>query len=135
VDAWQLQNAEFLPAYEKFVDEIKKLANGTTGPVELASEFAKHDFLLLLGWLNIVIWQLLYHMFLVQNYGNTKKFSLAKLGLDKITLGANVAEKLFGLYDKIGQYQKIAREQINEQMAFEELAIALMVILRQATKN
>ena len=123
VDALKLYQDGFLPLQEQFLQGITELAGGKTGALELAANFTKHDFLPALDWL---------HRFSCELIRERCTAGHPRRRHDRIGLDPNrlPAENLFTLYDTIGYYRKIARDQLNEQLAMEELALVLQRVVR-----
>ncbi len=122
LDALKLFEDGFLSLQEQFVQGIAELAGGQTGALELAARFKQHDFLQWLDWLHRFSCELIRW-----GCGLDAPHWHAQIRLDARRLAV---EKMFALYDKIGRYRKIAREQINEQLAMEELTLTLQNVLR-----
>lgn len=119
MDALTMHNDGFLQLQDQFLQGITELAKGKTGALELAARFTQHDFLQVLDWLHRFNCEMI-----KENSGaagpNPGGPNLARLS----------AENMFTLYDKIGRYRKIARDQLNEQLAMEELVLTLQHVVR-----
>lgn len=114
---------KFLSLQEQFLQGIAELQDGKTGAVELATQFKRHDFLQWLDWLHRFSCELI-----KWGCGATKPEWCGKIGVDVAHLSL---EKMFVLYDKITYYRKIAREQLNEQLAMEELILTLQHVVKR----
>ncbi len=105
-------------------DNIQRLAgliSGKTDPVELAGLLSKQETLPFLGWLHqicadLIRWQAL----------NDSPDWIADIALQPAQVSPL---KLHALYDKIGRYRRIARDQLNAQLALEELLITMQQTL------
>ena len=121
VNALRLYNDGFLQSQDQFQRGVAELANGKISALELAARLKPHDFPQVLDWL---------HRF---NCDLIKEFCGVATVREPTRLnpgpGRLSAEKLFTLYDHIGYYRKIAREQLNEQLALEELILGLQGVL------
>ncbi len=122
VDALSLYKDGFLQLQEQFLKGIAELAKGKIGALELAARFTKHDFLRVLDHLQRFSCDMIKE--------NCDAGSSAEPGLTSLDPKRLSAEKLFALYDTIGRYRKIAREQFNEQLAMEELMLTLQGVVR-----
>lgn len=114
---------EFLALQTEFVQGITELLNGKTSGVDLVVRFKKHDFLQWLNWLHRFSCELIRW-----SCGAAVSSWCAKIEINATHIQS---EKLFLLYDKIGYYRKIAREQLNEQLAMEELILGLQRVVRK----
>ncbi len=99
------------------VEAVRQLLGGRADPVSLAASLAGQDALSLLGWLQeltagLIRWQLA--------GGEPPWAAPGGPGARNIA-----APALFAVYDKIGQYRRIARDQLNLQLALEEIFIAM----------
>ncbi len=126
VDALKMHKDGFLQVQDQFLQGITELAKGRTGALELAARFKQHDFLQVLDWLHRFNCEMIKGNCGVETTGGRGALNRNP---NPVRLSA---EKLFALYDKIGYYRKIAREQLNEQLAMEELTLALQRVLRDA---
>lgn len=122
LDALKIYNQGVLPLHEQFLQGIADLAAGKIGALELAARFAQHDFLQWLDWLHRFSCELIRGVCAV---GVPRWHDRIRLRFENLS-----AEKIFALYDKTGRYRKIARDQLNEQLALESLALALQRVLR-----
>lgn len=111
-----------LAQQQKNLSGLLAVMNGRQDPVELASAMSKQEIVPLLHWMQ----QVLVLMIKWQCGGQTPCWS-GKSGLD-LTSVSN--EKLHAVYDKISRYRSMARDQLNPQLALEELLIALQRALR-----
>lgn len=101
------------------LDSLRDLCAGKGDPVALAESLAKQDPLPLLGWLQRLTGQLIRW----QTAGGDAPWGVPErggAGCPSISPGA-----LFALYDKIGFYRRIARDQLNLRLALEEILVAL----------
>lgn len=115
----------FLSAQERFLQGIAELSTARIGALELVARFKEHDFLQMLYWLHrfcceLIKWRCgaglpVWHA------------SIERSGLDA---GKLRVERLFTLYDRLGYYRKIARDQLNEQLALEEITLTLQGAVR-----
>ena len=122
VTALKMFDDGFLQLQDKFLQGITDLVNLKISALDLAARFNKHDFLQLLDWLHR------FNCELIQcSCGTGSPNWHSQTGLD---CGRLPIEKLFVLYDRIGYYKKIARLQLNEQLAMEELMLALQYVIR-----
>ena len=122
LEALRLYNDGFLQLQDQFLRDITELANGKTGALELAARLNKHDFLQVLDWLHRFNCEMIREHCGADASGGRKP--------SRPHPGRLSAEKLFALYDKIGHYRKIAREQLNEQLAMEEIILTLQRTIR-----
>lgn len=121
VEALKMYNDGFLQLQDKFQLGVTELANGKTGALELAGRLKQHDFLQVLDWLHRFSCEMIKEGCGEASDGHGQR------GLNPRRLSA---EKMFALYDKIGYYRKSAREQLNEQLAMEELMLVLQQVIR-----
>ena len=101
------------------LEQIRALCTGQGDPVALAESLAKQDPLPLLGWLQRFTGQLIRW----QTAGGEAPWGPpgpGGPGGPRIPPGA-----LFALYDKIGTYRRIARDQLNLRLALEEILVSL----------
>ncbi len=117
LDSLKMYEDELLPLQAKFLQGIAELAAGRRGALEWAAGFARQDFLSLLDWLHRFSCDLIRAVCGVGTSPHPGQHLPS-------------AERAFALYDRIGSYRKIAREPFNEQLAMEELALALQHTLR-----
>ncbi len=122
LDALKLHADGFLPRAAQLADDMAKLASGRLGALELAARFAKQDFTQALEWLHRFCCDLIRQQV-------TAAPPNPRLGQPAAALPA---EAMFALYDKVGRYRKLAGEPLNEQLALDELALALRRLLRGA---
>ena len=123
LDALALQQSDFLPLHEQLQQNISELASGKIAGLELAAKLLKHDFLQVLNWLhkfNCDIIKAHCGVASTNHHDSYREIAPADLS----------AQRMFALYDKIGNYRKIAREQINEQLAMEEVILTLQAVVR-----
>ena len=123
VEALKLYKDGFLQLQDQFLQGVTELANGKTGALELAARLKQHDFLQVLDWLHRFNCEMI-----KEGCGGGRISGLASGGRG-LNPGRLSAEKMFALYDKIGYYRKSAREQLNEQLAMEELILALQGVM------
>jgi len=124
VDVLQMHADGFLQRHAQLSGDFGRLVAGQAGALELAAQWAKHDFARVLDWM--------YHLSaaLIKTAcglgaGDDRG---GDPGIDpRIDLRSRPLSpaKLFKLYDQIGHYRKISREPLNEQLAMEELLLAL----------
>ncbi len=98
---------------------LRALCAGQGNPVALAESLAKQDAILLLGWLQRFAGQLIH----CQMAGTEAPWGTAGSGEER-GLGISI-KRLFALYDTIGHYRRIARDQLNLRFALEEILISL----------
>jgi len=95
---------------------------GRQDPVALAAAMSKQEILPLLQWMQSIFVELIkWH-----SAGQVPVWA-AKTGLDISRISSI---KLHSVYDKIGRYRNIARDQINPQLALDEILIAVQHGLR-----
>jgi DNA polymerase-3 subunit delta' len=111
-----------LAQQQKNMNGLLAVMGGRQDPVELASAMSKQEILPLLQWMQ----QVLVVIIKWQSGGQAPRWS-SKSGLD---LASVPSAKLHAVYDKIGRYRSMARDQVNPQLALEELLIALQRALR-----
>lgn len=102
--------------------QITLLLGGQSDPIELAALLAKQDAVLLLTWMHRILAELLKW----QGAGQKP----AWVGDSNLDIGRYSPAKLFRLYDKLGRYRLIARDQINLQLALEEILISFQQTFR-----
>ena len=120
VDALKMSADGLVQDQAKLLQEIERLADGKISALELAAELIRHDFSRTLEWLHRLSGDLIKHGCGIAT----------PAGGHALATRQPPAETLFALYDKIGYYRKIARDQLNEQLAMEELALTLQHALR-----
>jgi len=122
VDVLQMQRDGFLQRHAQLSGDFGRLVAGQAGALELAAQWAKHDFARVLDWMHHL------SAALIKTACGIDAGSGIDPGIDpRIDLRARPLSpaKLFKLYDQIGHYRKISREPLNEQLAMEELLLAL----------
>jgi hypothetical protein len=102
--------------------QISMLLGGHSDPVELAALLAKQDAVLLLTWMHRIVSDLL------KWQGAGQKPAWA--GDSSLDIGRYSPAKLFRLYDKLGKYRRMARDQMNLQLALEEILISFQQTFR-----
>ena len=109
LDALKLHESGFLDLQNELQKGITELTAGKISALDLAAKLNKNDFQQTLDWLQR------------HNFQTIKKHhATEKSAPDQLP-----PEPLFALHDKITHYQKIARDQLNEQLALEELILSL----------
>ena len=121
VDALKMYSDGFLQVQDQFLQGISELATGKTSALELAARLKQHDFLQVLDWLHRFTCEIIKEICGVGKPGSRPS------GLNPMRLSA---EKMFTLYDKVGFYRKIARDQLNEQLTLEEITLTLQYAMR-----
>ena len=126
LDALKLHADGFLELQAQFLRDISAMMRGAASALDVAAKFAKHDFPHFVDWLQRVCCGVIR-----SNAGAAPSGQAggpaAQLGVRR---GQFAPEALFNLYDRIGYYRGIAREPLNEQLAVEELTLALRRALR-----
>ena len=120
IDALQDLESGLIQQQQENLEDLFKIIAGQSDPVVLAAKLAKQDVLPLLVWLH----QLSSDWIKWQAVGN-KSFRMGKFELKSDKLSPI---KLHTLYDKIGRYKRMARDQLNAQLALEELLIFMQQI-------
>ncbi len=123
LDALKLHAGGFLELQAQFLRDISAMMRGAAGALDVAAKFAKHDFPHFVDWLQRVCCGVIRCNAGAGETGGPA----AQLGVRR---GQFAPEALFNLYDRIGYYRGIAREPLNEQLAVEELTLALRRALR-----
>ena len=127
VDVLQMQRDGFLQRHAQLSGDFGRLVAGQAGALELAAQWAKHDFARVLDWMHHLSAALI-KTACGLGAGDRGGGGGSDPGIDpRIDLMARPLSpaKLFKLYDQIGHYRKISREPLNEQLAMEELLLAL----------
>lgn len=119
VDVLQMQRDGFLQRHAQLSGDFGRLVAGQAGALELAAQWAKHDFARVLDWMHHLSAALI-----KTACGLGADLGGGDPGIDLRSRPLSPA-KLFKLYDQIGHYRKISREPLNEQLAMEELLLAL----------
>ena len=101
------------------LESLRGLCQGEGDPVALAESLAKQDPLPLLGWLQRFTGQLIRW----QAAGGEAPWGTPEHG--GAASPSISPEALFALYDKIGFYRRVARDQLNLRLALEEILAAL----------
>ena len=111
-----------LDEQESYLKAVLALITGRQDPVALAASLNKQELPSLLQWMQYFVIDLIRWRSASQSpaWG-------AKSGIEISRINC---QKLHGVYDKIAIYRSLAREQINPQLALEELTIALQRALR-----
>ncbi|MDA8021808.1 MAG: hypothetical protein MPK05_02315, partial [Gammaproteobacteria bacterium] len=123
LDALKLHAGGFLELQAQFLRDISAMMRGAASALDVAAKFAKHDFPHFVDWLQRVCCGVIRCNAGAGETGGPA----AQLGVRR---GQFAPEALFNLYDRIGYYRGIAREPLNEQLAVEELTLALRRALR-----
>ena len=123
LDALKLHAGGFLELQAQFLRDISAMMRGAASALDVAAKFAKHDFPHFVDWLQRVCCGVIRSNAGAGETGGPA----AQLGVRR---GQFAPEALFNLYDRIGYYRGIAREPLNEQLAVEELTLALRRALR-----
>ena len=118
----QIHEQENISDLENYLDGPTGVVEHKVAPVALAGAAAKIDLEQSLRWFQTFM------VFLVRWYLNhpTDGFS-RKIGRSRDTVSVT---RLFGLYDKITHYQRLARSNFNEQLVHEELLMSLSRVAR-----
>ena len=116
VEAKRLAESGFLEHYQLCLDGMTALANGQLGPIELAGQFSKIDFELLLLWMHRFVTE-----FIKLLVANVIPSWAEKTDIDTRKIRS---DRLYGLYDRICYYRRIVREPLNEQLVIEDLVLA-----------
>ncbi|MDD9875576.1 MAG: hypothetical protein OXU22_08605 [Gammaproteobacteria bacterium] len=113
-DVLQMHADGFLLHQARLLRDTARLANGQADALELAAQWIRHDFLRVLDFLHRLS-------------GDLIKYACGVGGQAPLELRSRPLStgKMFALYEQIGWYRKIAREPLNEQLAMEELLLAL----------
>lgn len=109
------------------LDNLKRidaLVRGQVDPVELAAQMTKQDVVSLLNWIHRVVFDLI--KWRLAGYAPTWS-GQSSLNIERVS-----AEKLNKLYDKIAHYRRMARDQLNLQLALEEIFISFKQAARLA---
>ena len=117
IEALQLYQSGYAAQFEDNLSALADLFRRNLGALDFAAKLSKQEIGQSLIWLQEVVSDLIRYRTLSVVPGWGHSFPLEKLTSDM--------ELLFQLYDKIGFYRKIGKEQINPQLALEELAIHL----------
>ena len=121
VDALKMYSAGFLPVQDQLLQGISELASGKTSALELAARLKQHDFLHVLDWLHRFTCDMIKEICGISQPGSRPG------ALNPTRLSA---EKMFTVYDKVGFYRKIARDQLNEQLTLEEITLTLQYAIK-----
>ncbi|MGI9317362.1 MAG: DNA polymerase III subunit delta' C-terminal domain-containing protein [bacterium] len=101
---------------------IDSLLNGQSDPLDLASQMVKQDAVPLLNWMH----KLVFDMIKWQGAGQVPMWAdQSSLKIDRVS-----ATMLYKLYDKLGSYRRMARDQLNVQLALEEILISFQNAIR-----
>ena len=104
------------------VKKIDALVSGRADPIELATQMTKQDIAPLLLWMHKLVFDLLKW----EGAGQVPEWSSqANLNIDGFS-----KEKLDKLYDKLANYRRMARDQLNAQLALEEILISFQHSVR-----
>ena len=104
------------------VKRIDALVCGRADPIELAAQMTKQDITSLLLWMHKLVVDLLKW----DGAGQVPEWSSqAKLNIEGFS-----TEKLYKLYDKLASYRRMARDQLNAQLALEEILISFQQSVR-----
>lgn len=121
LEARRLFDSGFLQHHQNCLNGFAGVAAKKVTPIDLAGQLGKLEFEQILIWL---------HRFVAE----LTKFCIA--GVQPYWLGSiridsqNVSvERLYGLYDRISHYRRIARGPVNEQLALEDLVLAFQRIV------
>jgi len=114
VDVLQMHADGFLQHHAQLANDLNQLMAGKVGALEIAAQWSKHDFARTLDYL---------HRF----SADLAKTACGAGDNPDITRPARPLSpaNLFKFYEQIGNYRKISREPLNEQLALEELLLAL----------
>ncbi len=122
LDALQMYKDGILQMQDQFLRGITDLASGKTSALDLAARLKAHDFMHVLDWLHRFNCEMIKG---ICGINTADSRTISRLNPARLS-----AEKVFALYDKIGNYRRIAREQLNEQLAMEELMLELQNVVR-----
>ena len=102
--------------------QIDALIGGSADPLALAAQMAKQDTSSLLLWMHKLVFDLLKW----RGAGQVPVWSKhARLNIERFS-----SVKLDKLYDKLADYRRMARDQLNVQLALEELLISFQQSVR-----
>ena len=106
----------FLEQKNQNIKGVLSVLNGRSDAVELAALMSKQDSSEILTWFqqfcaDIIRWQCI---------GQTPSWQ----GIEYLPGSMNIM-RVYGVYDKISTYRRLAREQLNGQLALEEILISL----------
>ena len=112
---------DYLDQHQQMLKGVSAIAMQQVNGIEVAAKFSKQEFRTTLLWLQNFVSDLI------------KWRSGAKIpswtGQTNLKIEGISMQSLFFLYDKIGFYKKIAREQLNEQLALEDLMLIFQRVL------
>ena len=112
---------DYLEQHQQMLKGVSAIAMQQVNGIEVAASFSKQEFRTTLLWLQNFVSDLI------------KWRSGAKIppwtGQTNLKIEGISMQSLFFLYDKIGFYKKIAREQLNEQLALEDLLLIFQRVL------
>ncbi len=116
LEAKSLYESGFLTHYHHCITGFAGIAAGRVDPVDFAAQLNKLEFHRLLIWLQRFVMELI-------------RFDVANITpywADKVKINiANASiQRLYGLYDRIGYYRRIASQPVNRQLAIEDLVLA-----------
>lgn len=117
--AWDLHRSGQLQLRQELHRDLKALTRNSQTALDLAARLAKQDLPTVLGVLQHLSCDLI------------RAYCGVNDSPDAPNLGHASAQKIFALYDKLGEYRRIAQEQINPQLALEEIVLAW----QQAVRN
>lgn len=123
LDACKLHADGFPALQAQFLRDIAAMMQGKTAALEVAKKFLQRDFAEAAGWLQRFCCGLI--------RCNAGAAAPEWRGQLRLRAGQLSNARLFALYDKISFYRSIAREPLNEQLAIEELTLALQRALAQ----
>ncbi len=121
LEARRLAENGFLEHYQACLKGFARLAARQVNPIDLASQLNKFDFELQLLWFHRFVSELI--KFCV---ANVKPSWMKYFGVDIRNVSV---DGLYGLYDRICYYRRIARDPLNEQLAIEDLVLAFQRIV------
>jgi len=127
LDALKLHADGFLELQTQFLGDIARMMRGASGALEIAAKFLRHDFVHLLDWLQRLCCGLIR-----ANAGVDAPHWRGQLHL---RAGQFPPAPLFALFDQIAYYRSIAPAPLNEQLAVEELTLALQRAVRPAPRR
>ncbi len=121
LEAQQLVDSGFLQHYQNCLKGLSEIGARRVSAVELAGQLNKLDFGQLLVWLHRFVGELI--QFCVVGVKPHWR-ELIMIDCEQVCV-----ERLYGLYDRISHYRRIAHEPLNEQLALEDLMLAFQRVM------
>ncbi len=122
IQAKQLYEFGELEARESYLKSLISTVANQSNPLDVAQQLAKMEFETTLLWMQQFIKDLTV-------WCTTQQKPFWKIP-EALSIRQVSENRLFALYDRITHYKKIARGSINEQLALEDLLIALTRVSR-----